>query len=183
MSQSIPPALRAATTRRLAVLGAGGLIAAFASAAEAQKPAAPAPMAKIPARSANFAKTHLHQDADFDVAPERVYKALLSSEQFTTFSGFPAKIDARPGGAFSLFGGQVVGRNIDLVPNRRIVQAWRAVGDWPPGTYSLVRFDLKPKGAGATVALEHTGFREGDYDHLYIGWPSHYWDLMRKFFA
>jgi activator of HSP90 ATPase len=168
-------------TRRLALMGAGTLFGALAATARAAD--APAKMAKVPAKSANFARTHLHQDAEFAVPPARVYGALLSSEQFTAFSGLPAKIDARPGGTFSLFGGQVVGRNIDLVPNRQIVQAWRAVGDWPPGTYSLVRFDLKPKGAGTAVALEHWGFQEGDFDHLNAGWPPHYWDLMKAYFA
>jgi activator of HSP90 ATPase len=36
----------------------------------------------------------------------------------------PTQISREVGGAFSLFGGIIVGRHIELVPNERIVQAW-----------------------------------------------------------
>ena len=75
----------------------------------------------------------------------------------------PATIDATAGGAFSTFGGLIEGRNIELIPNQRIVQAWRPT-HWDPGVYSIVRFELKPKGSETTVVLDHTGFPEGEFD-------------------
>jgi hypothetical protein len=45
------------------------------------------------------------------------------------------------GGAFTLFGGHITGRHIELVPDQRIVQAWRVV-DWIPVVYSIVKFEL-----------------------------------------
>jgi len=42
----------------------------------------------------------------------------------------------RLAGLFSMFGGMIVGRNIE--PNQRMVQAWRPRPDFPEGTYSLV---------------------------------------------
>src|SRR5215468_2411618 len=66
----------------------------------------------------------------------------------------PAEIRRELGGAFSLFGGYITGRELELVPGRRIVQAWR-VASWPVGIFSIVRFDLvgqadgsKPFGSG-----------------------------------
>jgi len=41
----------------------------------------------------------------------------------------------------SLFGGHIVGRHVELAPNERVVQAWR-VADWPPGVYSIAKFEL-----------------------------------------
>jgi activator of HSP90 ATPase len=64
------------------------------------------------------------------------------AKQFTAFSGAPAEIDREPGGTFSLFGGLIVGRNVELIPKERIVQAWRPA-DWEAGVYTLVRFELK----------------------------------------
>lgn len=123
----------------------------------------------------------IHQEVDLKASPQRVYEALLDSKQFTAFSGSPAEIDGRVGGAFSVFGGHIVGRNVELVPNQRIVQAWRVV-TWPEGVYSIARFELKGQGAGTHLAFDHTGFPEKLRDHLAEGWQSHYWTMLQKYF-
>jgi activator of HSP90 ATPase len=81
-----------------------------------------------------------------------------------------------------MFGGQIVGRNVELIPGHRIVQAWRPAA-WPAGSYSLVRFELKPNGSETTVILDHTAFAAGLYDHLSDGWNEHYWAPLKKFLA
>ena len=68
----------------------------------------------------------IHQEIDFNATPQKLYEALLNSKQFAEFSGRPAEINREIGGAFSLFKGHIVGRNLELVPNQRIVQAWRS---------------------------------------------------------
>src|ERR1700739_431681 len=69
--------------------------------------------------------TYLHQEIDIKSSRQRIYDALLDSKQFTAFSGAPAEINREAGGAFSMFGGLIVGRNIELVPKERLLQAWR----------------------------------------------------------
>ncbi len=127
-------------------------------------------------------RTSLHQELRFKASPQRLYEILLSSQQFTAFSGAPATVDPLVGGAFSLFGGMIVGRNVELVPNQRIVQAWRPA-NWPPGLYSLVRIELKAEGAQTLLVLDHTGFPPGGFDHLSAGWTEHYWQPLTKFLA
>ena len=138
---------------------------------------------QTPGTTANKTRTALHQEIDLKVSPQRIYEVLLSSKDFASFTGAPAEIDPKAGGAFSLFGGAIVGRNIELVPNQRIVQAWRPKEDFPEGTYSLVKMELKPTGSGTKLILDHTGFPEGHYDHLNAGWHSHYWEPLKKFLA
>jgi activator of HSP90 ATPase len=130
--------------------------------------------------SATLTRTSLHQESSFRGSAQRLYEVLLSSKQFTAFSGAPAEIDATAGGAFSMFGGLIVGRNVELVPTQRIVQAWRPT-HWNPGIYSIVRFDLKPDGPQTLIVLDHTGFPEGEFDNLAHGWKSHYWEPLAKF--
>ena len=81
-----------------------------------------------------------------------------------------------------MFGGLIVGRNVELVVNERVVQAWRPT-HWSPGVYSVAKFDLKQTGAMTEVSLDHTGFPEGEFDHLDWGWTNHYWEPLKKFFA
>jgi activator of HSP90 ATPase len=129
----------------------------------------------------------IHQEVDFNVSPERIYNALLDTKQFCEFtaqsgmfSANSAKIDPSEGGAFSLFDGHITGRNVELAPNKRIVQAWRS-GDWPEGVYSIARFELKAQGSGTHLVFDHTGFPVNMRDHLAAGWTEHYWEPLKKY--
>lgn len=89
-------------------------------------------------------------------------------------------IDRAVGGAFSLFDGHIVGRNVELISDRRIVQAWRVV-PWPEGVYSIARFELQGQGSGTWVVLDHTGFPADLAEHLASGWQENYWEPLRKY--
>src|SRR5262249_31603902 len=108
-----------------------------------------------------------------------LYEALLDSKKFSAFSRRAAEIKREPGGAFSLFAGHIVGRNLELVPNKRIVQAWRVAG-WPESIYSVARFELKAERRGTRLIFDHIGFPEGLHDHLLEGWESNYWSPLKK---
>jgi activator of HSP90 ATPase len=168
-------------TRRRAIGGAAAAIT-FPVAAGfhtlAQEPA----MVQKPSTAANAMRTSLHQEIALDAAPERVFHLLLDSKQFAVFTGMPATIDPAPGGAFNTFGGMIEGRNVEIVSGRRIVQAWRPTS-WDPGVYSIVHFELKIADSGTMLILDHTGFPEGDFDHLDPGWRMRYWDPLKKYLA
>ena len=96
---------------------------------------------------------HIHQEVEFAAAPARVYDALIDERQFSTLSGgAPTQISNEAGGAFSCFGGMIVGRQVELTPKRRIVQAWRA-GNWDDGLYSIARFELREQGVRNLACL------------------------------
>ena len=131
----------------------------------------------------------IHQEINFGVSPQKLYETLLSSKKFSdctkkSFDAFTASsaiIDSVPGGTFSLFDGHIIGRILELVPNQRIVEAWRVV-DWPAGVYSIAKFELKPATSGTHLIFDHVGFPEGLKEHLSIGWQQHYWDALTKYF-
>jgi activator of HSP90 ATPase len=166
------------TRRRAMAMVFFGLAAGYRSWAENPLQT----MQEVPATSANKTRTALHEDIELKATPQRIYEALLDAKQFAAFSGTPATIDPKEGGAFSMFGGQIIGRTIELVRNQRIVQAWRP-SHWDPGIYSIVEFQLKPQSSGTLVALDHKGFPEGEFDHLESGWHAHYWEPLKKFLA
>jgi len=173
MNESADLAMRAHTsTRRQTIFGAaialGGLVTGL--------------RAQAPLKADHSTLTSLRQEVELKASAQRIYEALLNSKQFTAFTGVAAVIDPTAGGAFTLFEGQVTGRNIETVANQRIVQAWRP-GDWPAGVYSIVRFELKPVGSGTAVVLNHTGFPAGEFDSLDSGWHEHYWEPLKKFLA
>ena len=131
----------------------------------------------------------IHQEVLIKASPARVYQALTDAKQFgkvTEFSipgaGASTTISSEAGGAFSLFGGVILGRHIELVPNERLVQAWREKS-WAPGVYSVARFQLIDQGSSTKLVFDHTGFPQGAAGHLAPGWWSHYWEPLQKYLA
>ena len=127
----------------------------------------------------------IHQEVIFEAAPDRIYKTLIDPGEFskiTAFSmpGATADISGHVGGAFSLFAGHITGRHIELIPNQRIVQAWRDDG-WGPGVYSIVKFELHTLGSRTKLVFDHAGFPQGSAAHLAIGWKNHYWEPIAKY--
>ena len=101
----------------------------------------------------------IHDEVEFKAERTRVYAALTQAKQFDQVTSLseamrqggmapgtaPTEIGAEAGGAFSLFGGYVTGRQVELVPDERIVQAWRAAS-WHPG--HLLHRPVRTRGEG-----------------------------------
>jgi activator of HSP90 ATPase len=170
------------STRRQAIAGTALAFGSLTATSILRATPSQQAMKETPSTAASQNRTSLHQDIDLKAAPQRLYEILLDSKQFAAFTGMPAEIDPKAGGAFSMFGAMIVGRNIELIPNQRIVQAWRPAS-WAPGVYSIVKFELKAKGTETTLVLDHTGFPQGDFDHLDPGWKMRYWDPLKKYLS
>jgi activator of HSP90 ATPase len=187
MSDENNPAVPAnEPTRRQAI---AGVVIAFGGLALASTKAWAGPEEEI-----SHTAESIHQEPVFKASRTRVYEALLDAKQFDKviqMSGVmqtmhltekPAEISREVGGPFALFGGYITGRHVELVPNMRIVQAWRT-GGWAPGIYSIARFELVEQGSGTKIVFDHTGFPRGDAESLASGWKAHYWEPMEKVLA
>jgi len=134
----------------------------------------------------------IRQEPTFRASPMRLYSALTDSQQFdkvmrrsaamrSMATGTkPAEIGRDAGGAFSIFGGYISGRQIELIPNQRIVQSWRPQS-WEPGIYSIVKFELVEQGADTKILLDHRGFPDGTGEHLAVGWKENYWKPLQEY--
>jgi activator of HSP90 ATPase len=128
----------------------------------------------------SFREGVIRQEIDFKASPERVYGALTNDREFRAFSGADAKIQGERGGAFTLFDGLIIGCNVELTPDRQIVQAWRA-RQWAPGVYSIVRFDLTAHESGTRVVMEQIGFPLDSGAALEAGWTRFYWHPLERY--
>ena len=137
----------------------------------------------------------IHQQITFKADRRSVYEALTNSKQFdaitrlsdavtlvTAPSAKPTSISRAVGGSFTLFGGYITGRNLELLRDERLVQAWRA-SSWDAGDYSIARFVLVAHGAETRLEFDHRGFPEGAGEHLANGWHTHYWEPLAKFLS
>jgi activator of HSP90 ATPase len=119
----------------------------------------------------------IHHELKLSAPPSRVYELLVDGARFTALTGAPATGEGSEGAAFTAFGGHITGRHVELVPGKRVVQAWRAK-TWPEGLYSIARFELAADGSGTKLVFDHTGFPEDMKEHLSQGWKANYWDKM-----
>jgi len=135
----------------------------------------------------------IHQEIAFKSSRKRVYAALTDAEQFEKVvrlsvaatsgmvkPGAPARISREPGGDFSLFAGYISGRQLEFVPEERLVQAWRTAS-WNPGLYSIVEFQFADQGSGTRLILDQRGFPEEEAEHLAQGWHMNYWAPLEKY--
>ncbi len=121
----------------------------------------------------------IQQTVTFKASPHDVYEALMDSAKHAAFSGGAAEISREVGGEFNAYDGYISGKNIKLLPDREIVQSWRAV-DWPEGKFSTVTFVLLPIPEGTRLNFTHADVPDGTEAEFTQGWIDNYWEPMKK---
>ena len=110
---------------------------------------------------------------------EEVYRALTNPFTIELWSGHPAIMSAEEGFEFSLWDGDINGRNLKMIPNERIEQEWYFENQEPP---SVVTIQLRPSKAGTSVELIHTNIPEEQALEMENGWKDYYFGPLKNFF-
>jgi len=78
-----------------------------------------------------------------------------------------------------VFDGYSEGTNLELIPDNKIVQRWRA-NDWPEGHYSTVAFTFKEIPGGTRLLFTQTGVPARQFADISQGWRDYYWAPMKE---
>ena len=90
-------------------------------------------------------------------------------------------ISRKIGGTFSIGESDVTGINVDLVPGRRIVQAWRH-RRFPEGIFSMAAVTLTPTPDGGTeLVLVHRGVPKDLIPETEQAWRDQYWSRIKAY--
>ncbi len=111
--------------------------------------------------------------------PEELYLALTNPATIQLWSGDPAEMSTEPGSEFSLWEGNIVGKNLEFEPNKKIVQEWY-FGDQEPA--SIVTIKLHAHKQGTSAELLHTNIPDEVYDEMVQGWNENYFGLLEEFY-
>lgn len=122
----------------------------------------------------------IKQKVKFKATPQEVYNLLADSKQHTAFSRQKANISPKVGGRFTTGAGRIEGINVDLVPGKRIVQAWRAK-NFPGGIFSMATFNLEPTKTGTELTLIHRGVPKELIPATEENWRENYWERMKAY--
>ena len=115
----------------------------------------------------------------FEASAHEVYEALMDSKKHSMFTGSEVQMSRKVGTEFSVYGGDIQGINLELVPDKKIVQSWR-YSDWPEGHYSKAIFSLKEVSVGTRLTFTQAGVPEEFYDDISQGWGDYYWEPMKE---
>ena len=120
----------------------------------------------------------MKQRVRLKAAPAVVYGVLADSKKRSKLTGRKAVISPRVGGAFSTDAGAVSGVNVDLVPGKRLVQAWRR-RDFPEGVFSMAAITLAPTASGGTELVPtHRGVPKWLIPDTEEYWRTQYWSRL-----
>ncbi len=109
--------------------------------------------------------------------PEEVFAALTNPFQIEIWSGYPADMKAEAGYVFSLWEGDITGVNLEVVPNRCLVQEW-FFGE--RDEQSLVEIKLKKENGKTVLDLKHTHIPAEVYEEITEGWREYYLGSMKE---
>ncbi|MBI2757921.1 MAG: SRPBCC domain-containing protein [Chloroflexi bacterium] len=116
-------------------------------------------------------------------APEKIFRAWLSTDGHTAMTGSPAKVEPHVGGTFSAWDGYIFGTTLEAKPYTRIVQAWRTT-EFPEGSAdSRVEILLEAVEGGTKITLVHSAIPEGQTDGYKQGWEDFYFKPMKEYFT
>jgi activator of HSP90 ATPase len=100
-----------------------------------------------------------------------VYSALTNPFTIELWSGYPAVMSTEPGSDFSLWDGDISGRNIEFIPDKKVVQEWY-FGEQKEK--SIVTITISANGENSLVTVEHTNIPDNDYVEIAEGWKEYY---------
>lgn len=118
----------------------------------------------------------------FQCRARDLYDALTRIEMVTAFTRGQVKLDPVPGGVFELFGGNINGTFLELIPNKKIVQKWRCK-QWPSEHFSIVTFKLDEKSDHTVLNVVQTQVPRSESDATKQNWERYYWNSIKHTFG
>ncbi len=103
--------------------------------------------------------------------PSDIYSAITNSRTIELWSGYPAQMEAEPGSEFSLWEGDITGKNLEFVQDKKVVQEWY-FGD--QSEKSIVTITILPDRENSVVTVEHTNIPDEEFEAIAEGWREYY---------
>lgn len=111
--------------------------------------------------------------------PEEVYLALTKAQSIQLWTGAEVEFTEEEGTEFSYWEGDIVGKNIEFVPNKKIVQQWYFGDDGEP---SIVTIKLHDDKNGTSLEFVQTNIPDEDFDDFTSGIEEYFLGGLSDFF-
>jgi len=119
----------------------------------------------------------IKQSYSINASVENVWQALVDPKIIDKWGGSPAQMNDKVGTKFTLWGGDIYGKNIKVSQNKELVQEWFG-GKWEKP--SKVTFTLKEKGGKTEVNLLHEDVPDEEANDIDDGWKTYYLGPLKE---
>jgi activator of HSP90 ATPase len=111
--------------------------------------------------------------------PSDIYAAITNPYTIELWTGYPAKMSETLGSEFSLWDGDITGKNLEFIKDKKVVQEWY-FGDKPEK--SIVTITIQPENGDSLVTVEHVNIPDEDFADIADGWREYYFGAIMNFF-
>ena len=114
----------------------------------------------------------------FKAPVEKVWRSLVDPKIINKWGGGPAKMSDKKDVKFALWGGEIYGKNIEIVKNTKLVQNWYG-GKWKEP--SIVTFVLTKKGKDTVLDFVQRNVPDEEAKDVDEGWDDYYFGPMKEY--
>jgi len=111
--------------------------------------------------------------------PEEVYLGLTKAQSIQLWTGAEVEFTEEANTEFSFWDGDIVGKNIEFEPNKKIVQQWYFGEDNEP---SIVTIKLHEDKKGTSLEFKQTNIPDEDYKDFTEGIQEYFLGGLVDFF-
>jgi activator of HSP90 ATPase len=112
-----------------------------------------------------------------------LYELYTDAKKHSVATGAPAEITPTEGSNYSAHSGYITGKNLQLIPNKLIVQSWRAQSWSADDIDSTFIIHLEQQGANVLLHAVHANVPDNAYGDLDSGWIKMYWEPWKLYLA
>ena len=114
---------------------------------------------------------------------QEVYDAWLDSLSHSEMTRADASMSNEIGAEVSAWDGYITGRNLELVPGKRIVQSWRTTQFSDEHEDSIVTVVLEEIDGSTLLTLMHANVPDEQTSYEQGGWQEYYFEPMKEYFS
>lgn len=118
------------------------------------------------------------QTIHIKVPRQEVFNAITNALTIELWSGYPAIIQPSANTEFSLFDGDITGRNITVEAPALLEQEWD-FGE--QDSASIVRLELTEETGKTMIKLHHTNIPDEAYENISTGWKEYYLRALKSY--
>ena len=121
--------------------------------------------------------------ATLPASAQEIYETWLDSLGHSEMTGGEATMSDEVGAEVSAWDGYITGRNLELIPGRRIVQSWRTSEFSDEYEDSIITVLLREIDEGTLLTLEHKNVPDEQRSYEEGGWQENYFEPMVAYFT
>ncbi len=112
-------------------------------------------------------------------SPEEIYAAITNPFSIELWTGEKAEMSTNAGEEFSMYNGDISGRNLQFEENSKLIQEWYFGDQEAP---SVVTITLSADRNATKIELLHTNIPDEAFEDITHGWDESYFAALKEFF-